>query len=149
MKYVIFAIGGFVLYNIFDVIKRTFQGTRYWRDCEFKYRILINKGYDKRDALLEISKERHPELSDEVHERIVDKFPDLDTLVNFIYHGLDFRPSTSFTYGGKLTDCRALALLEHTTVSNRNHVKTDYAAVNKHDDIKSRGYHELAENTKQ
>ena len=143
MKYLLFAIGGFVFYNIFNVIKRTFQGTRYWTDCEFKYRDLINKGYEKRDALLEISKERHPELSDEVHERIVDKFPDLGRLVNFIYHGLDFRPSTSFTYGGKLTNCRALALLEHTTVSNRNHVKTDYATVKKHNDIKSRRDHEL------
>ncbi|MCD6391985.1 MAG: hypothetical protein J7M40_00605 [Planctomycetes bacterium] len=148
MKYLFFAIGGFVLYNIFNVIKRTFQGTRYWTDCEFKYRALINKGYDKRDALLEISKERHPELSDEVHEGIVDKYPDLHRLVNFIYHALDFRPSTSFTYGGKLTDCRALALLEHTTVSNRNHVKTDYATVKKHNDIKSRRDLELVKNTK-
>lgn len=132
MKYLLFAIGGFVLYNIFNVVKRTFQGTRYWNDCEIRYRVLLDQGYDERAALLEISKQRHPELSDEVHERIVDKFPELHRLVNFIYNVLDFRPSISFTYGGKLTDCRALALLEHTTVSDDGLVNTDFAAVKQH-----------------
>ncbi len=132
MKYLLFAIGGFVLYNIFNVVKRTFQGTRYWNDCEIKYRVLLDQSYDERAALLEISKQRHPELSDAVHERIVDKFPDIHKLANFIYNTLDFRPSISFTYGGKLTDCHALALLEHTTVSDDNLVNTNFAAVEQH-----------------
>jgi len=129
MKYLLFAIGGLILYNIFNLVKRSFQGARYWKDCEVDYRVLLDQGYDERDALLEISKQRHPELSDEVHQRIVDKFPELNRLVNFIYNVLDFRPSISFIYGGKLTNFRALALLEHTTVSEDGLVNTDFATV--------------------
>ena len=52
--------------------------------------------------------------------------------MNFIYNTLDFRPSISLTYGGKITDSHALALLEHTTVSDDYLVNTDFEAVEQH-----------------
>lgn len=129
MKYILLIVGCFFLYNIFNVVRRTFQGTRFWSCCEIHYQNLLRQGYTPKEALLEISKQKHPELSKQVHERIVDKFSEINQLANFIYNALDFKPSTSPTYGRKLTDDHALAILESTTVTGNGLVNTDFSAV--------------------
>jgi len=93
-------------------------------------------GYDKRSALMEISKQSHPELSDFVHEKIVEKFYDLDKLVLFIFNAggkgrLDFRPATKITGGRKLTDQIALSILKNTEINEKGIVNTDLSAVRK------------------
>ena len=128
MKYIGFAIVAFVLYNLFNILRRSVQGTKYWTESERKFAVLCVKGYDKKTALLEISKQRHPELSERTHQKITDKFSDVNRLANFIYNVLDFKPSHSPIYGRTLTDEQALALLESTNVSINGRVNTDFAA---------------------
>jgi len=128
MKYVVFAIIAFVLYNLFNVLRRSAQGAKHWNESERMFTALRAKGYDKETALLEISKLRHPELSESIHQRIVDKFSDLDSLEAFIYNALDFEPSHSPVYGRTLTHEQALALLESTTVSSNGLVNAHFAA---------------------
>lgn len=129
MKYIGFAIVAFVLYNLFNILRRSIKGTKYWTESERKFAVLCAKGYDKKTALLEISKQRHPELSESTHQKITDKFSDVNRLANFIYNVLDFKPSYSLIYGRTLTDEQALALLESTTVSINGRVNTDFATV--------------------
>ena len=131
MKYISFAIVAFVLYNLFNILRRSVQGTKYWKDTERIFMALGAKGYDKNTALLEISKQRHPELSENTHQKIVEKFSDVNRLANFIYNALDFQPSHRPVYGKKLTDEQALALLEATTVSANGLVNTNFAAARK------------------
>ncbi|HUU15746.1 MAG TPA: hypothetical protein VMW72_01240 [Sedimentisphaerales bacterium] len=128
MKYIGFAIVAFVLYNFFNILRRSVQGAKYWKESEHKLATLLEKGYDKRESLLEISRARHPELSEITHRTIVDKHPELNRLAPFIHDVLDFRPSYRPVYGGKLTDEWALALLEHTTVSDNGRVNTNFTA---------------------
>lgn len=128
MKYIGFAIVAFVLYNFFNILRRSVQGAKYWKESEHKLATLLEKGYDKREALLEISKQRHPELSESTHQKITDKFSDVNRLAPFIHDVLDFRPSYRPVYGRTLTDEQALALLEHTTVSDNGRVNTNFTA---------------------
>ncbi len=129
MKYIGFVIVAFVLYNFFNILRRSTKGAKYWTETERKFAVLCAKGYDKKTALLEISKQRHPELSESTHQKITDKFSDVNRLANFIYNVLDFQPSQSPFYGRILTDEQAIALLESTTVSSNGRVNTDFAAV--------------------
>ena len=131
MKYIIFTFIAFILYNFFNILRRSVGGTKYWKEAEHTFMALCEKGYDKSTALLEISKQRHPELSESTHKKIVEKFSDVNRLANFIYNALDFKPSHNLTYGKKLTDEQALALLESTTVSSNGLVNTDFAAARK------------------
>lgn len=128
MKYIVFVIIAFVLYNLFNILRRSTQGVKHWKESERMFTDLQAKGYDKKTALLEISRQRHPELSESTHQKIADKFSDVSRLEAFIYNALDFRPSHSPVYGGTLTDEQALALLESTTVSTNGLVNTDFAA---------------------
>ena len=80
---------------------------------------------------MEISKRRHPELSDFVHEKIVEKFYDLDGLVLFIFNALDFQAASKIKYGRKLTNKIALSITKNTTISEKGIVNTDYFAVEK------------------
>lgn len=129
MKYIVFAVIAFVLYNLFNVLRRSVQGAKYWKESERMFTSLRAKGYDKKTALLEISKQQHPELSESTHQKIADKFSDVNGLEAFVYNALDFQPSHSPVYGRTLTDEQALALLESTTVSANGLVNTDFAAV--------------------
>lgn len=71
---------GFLL----NMIIHSIIGVRYWNNCRTVYESMIAKNYTKNEALKEISKSAHPELSLSTHTAIIDKFNDLDLLVNFI-----------------------------------------------------------------
>jgi len=127
----ILLISAFVFYNSFHILKRSVLGVKSWNKCEIEFKSLLERGYDRKSALVEISKLSHPELSDNVHQKIVEKLPNVDMLANFIYSVLDFRPPFDSTFGGNLTDEHALGLLKHTVVSNNGRLNTDFIAVYK------------------
>ena len=136
MTFILITIGIFIAYLLFNMIKKSFIGKNYWEKCEKDYYNLLKIGYDKRSALMEISKQSHPELSDFVHEKIVEKFYDLDKLVLFIFSAggkgrLDFQPATNTTDSRKLTDQIALSIIKNTTINEKGIVNTDLAAVDK------------------
>ena len=136
MIFILFAIGAFIIYFLFSMIKNSFVGKKYWVKCEKDYYNLLKIGYDKRSALMEISKQSHPELSDFVHEKIVEKFYDLDKLVLFIFNAggkgrLDFQPATNITDGRKLTDQIALSIIKNTIINEKGIVNTNLSAVEK------------------
>ena len=134
MTFILVAISVFIIYFLFNMIKNSFVGKNYWVKCEKDYYNLLKKGYDKKSALMEISKQSHPELSDFVHEKIVDKFYDLDKLVLFIFNAggkgrLDFKPTTNSTDSKKLTDQIALSIIKNTTINEKGMVNTNLSAV--------------------
>ena len=129
MKYIFLAIVGFMVFCIIRAAQRASDGTRYMRHCRTRFNELRNQGRSDKEALIIISKERHPELDDSVHEKIVDKCPDVHRLASFIYSTLDFCVPWQRGYGGKLTNKQAEALIEFTTVSESGRVNTDYASM--------------------
>ena len=129
MKYIFLAIVGFVIFCIIKAAKRASEGTRYLRYCRERFNELCGQGCREREALITISKERHPELDNHVHQKIVDKCPDVIRLANFIYNTLDFRPPWQLGYGGRLSNEKAEALIEFTTVSEGGRVNTNHGAV--------------------
>ncbi|MBU4450656.1 MAG: hypothetical protein KKE35_05125 [Actinobacteria bacterium] len=136
MIFILVAIGAFIIYFLFSMIKNSFVGKNYWVKCEKDYYNLLKIGYDKRSALMEISKQSHPELSDFVHEKIVEKFYDLDKLVLFIFNAggkgrLDFQPATNITDSKKLTEQIALSIIKNTTINEKGMVNTNLSAVRK------------------
>ncbi|MBA7551953.1 hypothetical protein ES705_44504 [subsurface metagenome] len=136
MIFILVAIGAFIIYFLFNMIKNSFLGKKYWEKCEKDYYNLLKIGHDKKSALMEISKQSHPELSDFVHEKIVKKFYDLDKLVLFIFNAggkgrLDFQPPTNITDGRKLTDQIALSIIKNTTINEKGMVNTNLSAVEK------------------
>ncbi len=136
MIFILVVIGAFIFYFLFNMIKNSFKGKKYWEKCEKYYYNLLKQGHDKRSALMEISKESHPELSDFVHEKIVEKFYNLDELVLFIFNAggrgrLDFQPTTKITDGRKLTDQIALSIIKNTTINEKGIVNTNLSAVEK------------------
>ncbi|MBU4511164.1 hypothetical protein KJ830_08995, partial [bacterium] len=68
----------------------------------------IQRGFNNISALKEISKIRHPELSDTVHEKLVSKFNEWGALIDFIYWGIEVHLWTK----QELTDENVLELIE-------------------------------------
>lgn len=68
----------------------------------------IQRGFNNLSALKEISKIRHPGLSDTVHAKLVSKFDEFGALINFIYWGIEVYLWTK----QELTDENVLALIE-------------------------------------
>lgn len=91
---------------IFFIIK-SMQGVRYWNRCEKEYDSMRTRDYSNEEALLVISKKRHPELSENTHTEIIGKFNDLPLLVNFFTGALP---------DGKVEDKVALEILRDTTI---------------------------------
>ena len=104
---------------------------KYLHHCQRTFNELVTQGYSQQEALLTISKERHPELDDDVHQEIVKKCPDVIRLANFIYNILDFRPPWQMGYGGSESNSKARALIECTTVSEGGRVNTNHRALRK------------------
>ena len=129
MIYVLLAIFIFIALYIGRMVRRSLKGKDFWIECEREYYELVNQGYSKRDALINISKSKHPELDDSVHEKISDKFSDINQLVLFVYNALDFRPTWRSKYGRKLSNDEAVAFVEFTTISESGTVDTDFTAV--------------------
>jgi hypothetical protein len=99
------AVGIFV----FLVIK-SLLGVRYWNRCEREYASMISAGYTKEEALLDISKKRHPELSENTHREVIAKFHDLHLLVNFFTGALP---------DGKRSDEVTMEILRDTTIEHK------------------------------
>ena len=76
----IFALALGILVNM---INGSLKGLRLWNRCEYDYNILLSKGYDINNALLIISKSFNSKLSDQFHQRVVEKFPTLNEVVVF------------------------------------------------------------------
>ena len=91
---------------IFWVIKSV-QGVRYWNRCEKEYASMRTRNFSNDEALLEISKKRHPELSERSHTEIIGKFNDIHLLVNFLTGALP---------DGKVEEKVALEILNDTTI---------------------------------
>lgn len=68
---------------LLNMIIHSIIGVRYWNNCRDVYESLMAKNYTKNKALMEISIGAHPELSLNTHTKIIDKFNDIDLLVNF------------------------------------------------------------------
>lgn len=86
------------------------RATRYWNRCEKQYALSRRLNLSHEEALLEISKERHPELSLGSHHAIVDKFNDVTPLVLFLKQVLPEKT---------LEDGVALQWVSNTTIQNR------------------------------
>ena len=75
-------IGG-VLGVLANMINGSFQGVRVWNTCEKDYQYLTSKGYPPPEAIGIISKSFNKTLSDNFHQKVVEKFPTLDQMVVF------------------------------------------------------------------
>ena len=84
-------------------------GVRYWNNCRTIYESLITQHHTENEALLEISRNAHPELSLDTHTAIIDKFNNLDLLINFMSGALP---------PGNNTDEFALEVLNNTTIQH-------------------------------
>lgn len=82
-------------------------GTRYWNKCRKVYSQFLSKGLKEKEALLKISKRTYPNFTENAHIRIIEKFNDIDLLVNF-YAGAALKSDDS--------EERVLKILEHTSV---------------------------------
>jgi|GEM_PF-4401170 hypothetical protein len=92
-------------------------GMRYWNKCEKQYSASRSSGLSHEEALVEICKERHPELSLNVHYSIINKFNDVDSLVLFLTIAL---PKSG------VDDNLASKLANDTTIQNRKiHIETN------------------------
>ena len=107
MKILIVIIVAIPVAIIIFLIIKSIQGVRYWNRCEKEYDSMRARDYSNDEALLEISKKRHPELPQETHTEIIRKFNDVPLLVNFLTGALP---------NGKVEDKIALEILGDTTI---------------------------------
>jgi hypothetical protein len=132
MQYVILCVILVILFGLGKTLvvagERTNAGMRLHRRCERRYEGLVREGLGKREALMRISAEEYPQLSRQVHERIVDKCHDVRRLVNFFSVVLDGPRPMTWAHVDRLTDREAKALLEATTVAESGRVSTDFRA---------------------
>ena len=84
-------------------------GTRYWNKCRKVYSQLLSQGLSEKEAFLKISKETYPNFTENAHFRIIEKFNDIDLLVNF-YAGAALKSDDS--------EERVLKILEYTSVNH-------------------------------
>ena len=116
---VVWVIVGVVVAIFIFMVFKSLRGVRYWNRCEIEYANMVSNGYSKEEALLTISIQRHPELSIDTHQVIIEKFDDLPLLVNFFEGALP---------GIELNDETALEILRDTTIQcsglNRYKVRT-------------------------
>lgn len=84
-------------------------GIRYWNKCRKVYNQFLAQGLSEKEALLKLSKGTFPNFTENVHVRIIEKFNDIDLLVNF-YAGVALKSNDS--------EERALKIIEYTTVKH-------------------------------
>jgi len=107
MKILIVIIIAIPVAILIFLIMKSIQGVRYWNRCEKEYDSMRARNYSNEEALLEMSKKRHPELSENTHTEIIGKFNDIGLLVNFLTGALP---------DGKVEDKIALEILSDTTI---------------------------------
>ncbi len=74
---------------------------------------LLSEGSSDFDALCEVSRQRHPELSIETHKQIATKLANIDKLIGFMQSAAE---GIFWKKNRKLGDTEILALLEATTL---------------------------------
>lgn len=84
------------------------SGTQYWNKCRKIYSQFLVQGLSEKEALLKISKGTYPNFTEKVHVRIIEKFNDIDLLVNF-YVGAALKSDDS--------EERVFRIVEYTTVN--------------------------------
>ena len=123
---VLIVIVGLKLLTLFS---RASVGVNYTRRCTLDYQRYVREGLSSEEALNKISREAYPTLSDEVHERIVYRYPDASRLGNFIFNALDMSQKHFLKHGRELRDREALAVLRHTKMDLAGRVSTDFRNV--------------------
>ena len=119
-------------YAIVVAAKRTKKGMHLYHDCKNRYEELFNQGVGNRESLIKICKERYPNLSDEVHTKMVNKCQNVWQLSNLFSVVLDNPRPKSWGSSGQLSDQEAIALIDSTIIDERGRVNTDYKmAMNK------------------
>ena len=108
MEFLLYILVALVLFVLLFGPKSLLKYYFYSEKMRKLYLNYIQRGFDNLSALKEISKIRHPELSDAVHEKLAFKFDDLGALINFIYWGIESHLLTK----QELTDEYALTLIE-------------------------------------
>ena len=91
-------------------IRGTIRDLRDYRRTERLFEDLVRDGLPRVDAIAEVSRRRHPELSPEVHLAIAGELGEIDRFVGFMVQAADFGKKT------ELTDKKILILLETTTL---------------------------------
>lgn len=107
MEFLLYILVALVLFAVVfgpKSLLRFYLYTKRMRKLYLKY---VQRGFDNFSALKEISRIRHPELSDAVHEKLASKFDELGALINFIYWGIEGHLLTK----QELTDENALELI--------------------------------------
>ena len=125
-------------YAIVVAVTRANAGMHLWHQCRKRYEELSRQGIGSRESRILICKEQYPHLSDEVHNRIVDKCHDVWQLANFFSVVLENPRPKSWARSGPLDNQEAEALIESTVVDERSHITTDYKAAT--DRLVARGF---------
>ena len=115
-----------VILPVFVAAKRTQRGMQIWKNCESRYGELIQQGIENRDALILISKEHYPQLSDETHNKLMNKCHDVRQLANFLSVVFANPRPKSWSSTGPLSNAEATALINSTTVSEIGQISTNY-----------------------
>lgn len=108
MEFLLYVFVAVILYAIFFSPKSFLKYFIYSEKMRRLYIKYIHRGFDNLSALKEISKNRHPELSEVIHEKMASKFDELGALIHFIYWGIELHPLTEQEF----TDENVLTLIE-------------------------------------
>ena len=108
MEFLLYILVALILYVFVFGPKSFLRFYFYSEKMRRLYLEYVKKGFDNLSALKEISKVRHPELSDVVHEKLAFKFDEHGALINFIYWGIERHLLTKQEF----TDENALTLIE-------------------------------------
>lgn len=93
----------------------TIRDSRDYRRAERLFEELTRDGLPRVDAIAEVSRRRHPELSPEVHLAIAGELGEIHKFSGFMIQAADFGKKT------ELTDKKVLSLLETTTLVHKGH----------------------------
>lgn len=85
------------------------SGTQYWKKCRKVYSHFLSDGLSEQEALLKVSKTTYPNFTKNAHFKIIEKFSDIDLVVNF-YTGAALKPDDS--------EERVLKILKYTSVNH-------------------------------
>jgi hypothetical protein len=100
-------IVGFILVFIGNYLLRFKRYTTVWKMSEDDYEHLLSIGYSVQDALKVVSRSFNPDLSDEFHGRVVQKFPAIEEVI--VFH-------TGALPQGETDEASAIKCLEHTSI---------------------------------
>lgn len=113
-----------IIYVIFFRKRGFIRFKLFWDRSEKLYNHKLATGIPHHQALKEISMARHPELSEPVHEAMINKFDDINALINFIWWGLE---KHLLFYKKEFIDKNALKLINSGRVIQKGYY--DYRVI--------------------